>query len=159
MSHSPTDTHVPAPPDCGRPLEIFLVEDNPGDVLLTQEALRGAKVLNRLTVASNGEEALAILRREGKHAQAARPDLILLDLNMPRLSGLEVLTAIRTDPELASLPVVMLTSSAAERDVADSYALGVNCYVTKPVDIEQFLTVVRSVEQFWFSVVTLPPRV
>jgi CheY-like chemotaxis protein len=99
-----------------------------------------------------------MLRRDGVHANAARPDLVLLDLNLPRLSGLEVLTAIRTDPELASLPVVMLTSSAAERDVGDSYVLGVNCYVTKPVDIEQFLNVVRSVEQFWFSVVTLPSR-
>jgi CheY-like chemotaxis protein len=159
MSHHAIDTQKAAPQDCGRPLEIFLIEDNPGDVLLTREALRGARVLNRLTVASNGEEALAILRREGVHRTAVRPDLILLDLNMPRLSGLEVLTAIRTDPELASLPVVMLTSSGAERDVADSYALGVNCYVTKPVDIEQFLNVVRSVEHFWFSIVTLPPRV
>jgi CheY-like chemotaxis protein len=159
MIHHAIDTQKAATPGSGRPLEIFLVEDNPGDVLLTREALRNAKVLNRLTIASNGEEALAILRREGVHTAAVRPDLILLDLNLPRLGGLEVLTAIRTDPQLASLPVVMLTSSGAERDVADSYALGVNCYVTKPVDIEQFLHVVRSVEQFWFSIVTLPPRV
>jgi CheY-like chemotaxis protein len=158
MSDPITDIRTSAPADWGRPLEILLVEDNPGDVLLTREALRGAKLLNRLAVASNGEEALAMLRRDGVHANAARPDLVLLDLNLPRLSGLEVLTAIRTDPELASLPVVMLTSSAAERDVGDSYVLGVNCYVTKPVDIEQFLNVVRSVEQFWFSVVTLPSR-
>jgi CheY-like chemotaxis protein len=158
MSLPAADIRTTAPVEWGRPLEILLVEDNPGDVLLTREALRDAKVLNRLTVASNGEEALAMLRRQGDHASNVRPDLVLLDLNLPRLSGLELLTAIRTDPELASLPVVMLTSSAAERDVGDSYALGVNCYVTKPVDIEQFLHVVRSVEQFWFSVVTLPSR-
>lgn len=158
MSQPPTNLQPAETSTHGRPLEIFLIEDNPGDVLLTREALRGAKVLNRLTVASNGEEALAMLRREGAHAGAVRPDLVLLDLNLPRLSGLEVLAAIRTDPVLASLPVVMLTSSAAEHDVGDSYALGVNCYVTKPVDIEQFLHVVRSVEQFWFSVVTLPAR-
>jgi CheY-like chemotaxis protein len=158
MSLPTTDVRTSAPLEWGRPLEILLVEDNPGDVLLTREALREAKVLNRVTVTSNGEEALAVLRREGDHAGSVRPDLVLLDLNLPRLSGLEVLTAIRTDPALASLPVVMLTSSAAERDVGDSYALGVNCYVTKPVDLEQFLHVVRSVEQFWFSVVTLPSR-
>jgi chemotaxis family two-component system response regulator Rcp1 len=157
MSQPITATPAPTSP-VGRPLEIFLIEDNPGDVLLTREALRDAKVLNRLTVASNGEEALAMLRHEGIHANGIRPDLILLDLNLPRLSGLEVLAAIRTDPALATLPVVMLTSSAAEHDVGDSYALGVNCYVTKPVDIEQFLQVVRSVEQFWFTIVTLPGR-
>ena len=158
MSLPTTDVRTSVPAEWGRPLEILLVEDNPGDVLLTREALREAKVLNRVTVTSNGEEALAVLRREGDHAGSVRPDLVLLDLNLPRLSGLEVLTAIRTDPALASLPVVMLTSSAAERDVGDSYALGVNCYVTKPVDLEQFLHVVRSVEQFWFSIVTLPSR-
>ncbi len=143
--------------DC-RPINILLVEDNPGDVRLTKEALKEGKVRNNLHVAADGEEALAFLRQEGRHAGAGRPDLILLDLNLPKKNGREVLAEIKEDPELKRIPVVILTSSKAEQDIIRSYNLHANCYITKPVDLEQFLTVVQSIENFWLTVVMLPPR-
>lgn len=140
----------------GRPVEILLVEDNPGDVRLTVEALREGKVRNNLNVAADGVEALAYLRREGRYAGASRPDLILLDLNLPRKDGREVLAEIKEDDELKTIPVVVLTTSSAEQDVLRSYDLHANCYITKPVDLEQFITVVKSIRQFWLTIVTLP---
>ncbi|HWZ28852.1 MAG TPA: response regulator [Gemmatimonadales bacterium] len=137
------------------PVEILLVEDNPGDVRLTQEALRDAKVRNRIQVAEDGVQALALLRREGKYAGAVRPDLILLDLNLPRKGGREVLEEIKGDETLRHIPVVILTTSQAEQDILESYRLRANAYVTKPVDLEQFLRVVRSIEQFWLEIVKL----
>jgi len=139
-----------------RPIEILLVEDSPGDVRLTKEALKEGKVLNHLHIAGDGVEALAFLRREGSYAGVPRPDLILLDLNLPRKDGREVLETIKEDPELRRIPVVILTTSSAERDVLQSYDLHANCYVTKPVDLQQFISVVRSVEDFWLTVVKLP---
>lgn len=139
-------------------IEILLVEDNPADVDLTQETLAYAKIRNRLHVVSNGEEALAFLRREGRYSDVIRPDLILLDLNLPRKDGREVLEELKADPDLRSIPVVVLTSSDAEKDVVRSYDLGANCYVTKPVDLDQFSNVVRTIEDFWFVVVKLPPK-
>jgi CheY-like chemotaxis protein len=140
------------------PIEILLVEDNPGDIRLTQEALRDAKVRNRVSVATAGDEALAFLRREGEHAEAPRPDLILLDLKLPRCDGREVLAEIKGDPELRCIPVVILTTSSAEDDIAKSYERHANCYITKPVDFDQFMRVVRSIEDFWLQVVKLPPK-
>lgn len=140
----------------GDPIDILLVEDNPGDVELTREGLAEGKIHNNLWVATDGEQALDFLHRRGGHADAPRPDLILLDLNLPRTSGSEVLEEIKRHDELHSIPVVVLTSSEAEEDIARSYRLHANCYVTKPVDFEQFSRVVRSVEDFWFSVVKLP---
>ncbi|MEO8553820.1 MAG: response regulator [Kofleriaceae bacterium] len=134
------------------PIEILLVEDNPADVRLTQEALREGKVKNNLSVARDGEEALAFLRREG----APRPDLILLDLNLPRRDGREVLKEIKADPDLRRIPVVVLTTSSAEVDILKSYELHANCYITKPVDLEQFITVVKSIDDFWLTIVKLP---
>lgn len=139
-----------------RPVEILLVEDNPGDVRLTIEALRDGKVHNNLNVAPDGVEALAFLRREGKYSSAPHPDLILLDLNLPKKDGREVLAEIKADERLKHIPVVVLTTSKADQDIARSYNLHANCYVTKPVDFEQFITVVRSIEDFWFTIVTLP---
>lgn len=140
------------------PIEILLVEDNPGDVRLTQEALREAKVRNRLHVVSDGVEALAFLRRQGLWATAPRPDVVLLDLNLPCKDGREVLAEIKADPNLHRIPVVVLTTSEAEEDVLRAYNLNANCYITKPVSFEQFLKVVRSIEDFWLTVVKLPPR-
>jgi two-component system, chemotaxis family, response regulator Rcp1 len=140
----------------GRPIEILLVEDNPGDVRLTIEALRDGKVRNNLHVATDGVDAMAFLRHEGEYASAVRPDLVLLDLNLPRKDGREVLAEIKTDPELKTIPVVVLTTSRAEQDVLQSYQLQANCYISKPVDLEQFITVVRSIEEFWLTIVTLP---
>ena len=142
----------------GRPVEILLVEDNPGDVRLTREALREGKVRNNLAVASDGIEAIAYLRKEGEHAGAVRPDLILLDLNLPRKDGREVLEEIKSDNELKRIPVVVLTTSKAEEDVLRTYNLHANCYVTKPVDLEKFMVVVKSIDVFWLTVVTLPPN-
>jgi CheY-like chemotaxis protein len=142
----------------GRPIEILLVEDNPGDVRLTQEALRGGKVVNHLHVAEDGEKALEFLRREGPYANVPTPDLILLDLNLPKKDGREVLAEIKHDPDLRKIPVVVLTTSKAEEDICRSYRLSCNCYVTKPVDLERFMEVVKSIEDFWFTVVTLPRR-
>lgn len=140
-----------------RPFEILLVEDNPGDVLLTQEALQEAKLRVTLNVVSDGVEALDFLHRRGPYAAATRPDLILLDLNMPRKDGREVLEEVKTDPALCSIPVVVLTTSQAEQDIVRSYHLHANAYVTKPVDLDQFITIVQSINQFWFTIVTLPP--
>ncbi|HEX8829835.1 MAG TPA: response regulator [Longimicrobium sp.] len=139
-----------------RPIEVLLVEDNPGDVRLTREALKEGKVHNNLHVAPDGVEALAFLRREGRYADAVRPDLILLDLNLPRKGGREVLEEVKGDPALRHIPVVILTSSQAEQDIARAYDLHANCYITKPVDLDQFITVVKSIEDFWFTVVKLP---
>jgi CheY-like chemotaxis protein len=136
----------------GRPVEILLVEDNPGDVRLTIEALRESKVRNNLQVARDGVEALEMLRREG----AVRPDLVLLDLNLPRKDGREVLAEMKADPHLHTIPVVILTTSRAEQDVLRSYELQANCYISKPVDLEQFIAVVKSIEDFWLTIVTLP---
>jgi CheY-like chemotaxis protein len=142
----------------GSVVDILLVEDNPGDVRLAQEALRDAKVCNRMTVARDGVEALAILRREGEHADAPVPDLILLDLNLPRMDGREVLAEIKSDPNLRRIPVVILTTSEAEEDILRAYNLNANCYITKPVDLEQFVRVVRAIESFWLTIVKLPPK-
>lgn len=139
-----------------RPVEILLVEDNAGDVRLTMEALKEAKVFNKLTVVKDGIEALSLLRRQGAHAQAARPDLILLDLNLPRKDGREVLAEIKADDNLKRIPVVILTTSQDEQDVLKTYNLYANCYITKPVDLEQFITVVKSIEDFWLGIVVLP---
>ena len=137
-------------------IEILLVEDNPGDVELTREALDETKLRTNLSVVHDGVEALAFLRREGAHADAPRPDLILLDLNLPRKDGRGVLAEIKQDPALTTIPVVVLTSSEAEQDIARAYELHANCYVTKPVDLDQFVKIVQSIEQFWFTVVKLP---
>jgi CheY-like chemotaxis protein len=142
----------------GRPIEILLVEDNPGDVRLTIEGLKEGKVRNNLHVAKDGVEALAFLRREARYPDAVRPDLILLDLNLPRMDGRQVLSEIKADPQLKTIPVVVLTTSRAEQDVLHSYQLQANCYITKPVDLEQFITVVRSIEDFWLTIVTLPQQ-
>ena len=141
-----------------KPIEILLVEDNPGDVRLTEEALKEGKVLNHMTVAPDGEVAMAILRRQGKHAKAPRPDIILLDLNLPKKDGREVLEEIKNDPKLKIIPVVILTTSQDERDILRSYNLHANCYITKPVDLLQFMNVVRAIEDFWFSIVVFPKR-
>lgn len=142
--------------EIGRPIEILLVEDNPGDVRLTLEALKEAKVKNTLRVARDGVEALAVLRQEGQFASACIPDLILLDLNLPKKDGREVLAEIKKDNRLRSIPVVVLTTSDAEQDILRSYDLHANCYVTKPVDLDQFIQVVESIEGFWLSIVKLP---
>ena len=141
-----------------RAIEILMVEDSPIDVLIAREALQQAKVLNNLSVTENGVEALAFLRRENQYAGAPRPDLILLDLNMPRMDGREVLQELKADPELKCIPVVVLTTSKAEEDIVKSYGLHANCYITKPVDFERFVSVVQTIQDFWFTVVTLPPR-
>ena len=142
-----------------RAVQILLVEDNPGDVRLTVEALKEAKVLNKLTVVKDGIEALSLLRRQGQHAGAVRPDLILLDLNLPRKDGREVLAEIKADDNLKHIPVVILTTSQDEQDVLKSYNLYANCYITKPVDLDQFITVVKSIEDFWLGIVVLPKNV
>ena len=137
-------------------IDVLLVEDDPADVVLVKEAFEFNKVHNTLHVVSDGEQALQFLRREGEHAQAPRPDLVLLDLNLPRKDGREVLAEIKADEGLRQVPVVILTSSEAEGDIARAYELHANCYVTKPVDLDQFITIVRSIEQFWFTIVKLP---
>ena len=139
-----------------KPIEILLVEDNPGDVRLTREALKEGKVLNNLQVTQDGIEALAYLRHEGKYANEVRPDIVLLDLNLPKKDGREVLAEIKADPNLRRIPVVILTTSKAEEDIIKTYDLHANCYITKPVDLDQFITVVKSVEDFWFTIVRLP---
>jgi chemotaxis family two-component system response regulator Rcp1 len=136
---------------------ILLVEDNPGDVRLMVESLKETKVTNNLSVARDGEEALAFLRRKGAHADAPKPNLILLDLNLPKKAGHEVLAEIKQDPRLKLIPVVIVTSSDAERDIVGSYDLRANAYVSKPVGLDQFMDVIRSVERFWLSVARLPP--
>lgn len=139
-----------------RTLEILLVEDNPGDVRLTREALRSTKIASHISVATDGVDAMAMLFREGKFADFARPDLILLDLNLPRKDGREVLVEIKRDANLRRIPVVILTTSQAEQDVAQAYDSHANCYITKPVDFERFLAVARAIESFWLTVASLP---
>ena len=138
------------------PIEILLVDDSPGDVRLTQEALRDARMKNRLHVVGDGVEAMAFLRRQGRFADAPRPDLVLLDLNLPKMDGREVLKEVKADPALATIPVVILTTSDDEADILRSYQLHANCYVQKPVALEKFLTVVQTIEHFWISIVKLP---
>jgi chemotaxis family two-component system response regulator Rcp1 len=141
---------------CGTPIEILLVEDNPADVRLTFEALEGGKVRNHMTVASDGLEAMNILRAAAPAPQAPRPDLILLDLNLPKKNGREVLAEIKNDPQLKRIPVIILTTSKAEEDILKSYDLHANCYVTKPAGLDQFIHAVKSIEEFWLTVVKLP---
>jgi chemotaxis family two-component system response regulator Rcp1 len=140
----------------GDPIEILLVEDNPGDIRLTREALRDGKIYNNLYVARDGVEAMAFLRKTGQYAHAPRPDLILLDLNLPRKDGHEVLAEVKTDENLRRIPVVILTTSQAEEDIIKTYDLHVNCYITKPVDLDQFVKIVKSIEDFWLTIVKLP---
>jgi CheY-like chemotaxis protein len=143
--------------ESGHAIEIMLVEDNPGDVRLTREALKEAKIRNNLSVAGDGVEAMAFLRREGTYSNAPRPDIVLLDLNLPKKDGRQVLAEAKADPELRRIPVVILTTSKAEEDILKTYDLHANCFVTKPVDFDQFVKVVQSIEHFWLSIVTLPP--
>jgi CheY-like chemotaxis protein len=147
-----------APMESSLPIEVLLVEDDPGDVLMTQEAFEEHKVRNKLNVVQDGEEALAYLRREGQYADAPRPDLVLLDLNLPRVDGREVLQVIKEDQDLRRIPVVVLTTSQADEDIIRSYSLHANAYVTKPVDFDSFIAVVRQIDEFFVSVVKLPPR-
>jgi CheY-like chemotaxis protein len=146
------------PAESSLPIEVLLVEDDPGDVLMTQEAFDEHKVRNKLNVVHDGEEALSYLRREGPFADAPRPDLILLDLNLPRVDGREVLQVIKNDEDLRRIPVVVLTTSQADEDILRSYSLHANAYVTKPVDFERFIAVVRQIDEFFVSVVKLPPK-
>lgn len=139
-------------------IEILMVEDNPADVRLTVEAFKDAKVLNDMHVVTDGEEAMEFLRRQGKYSGAARPDLVLLDLNLPKKDGREVLLEIKNDPDLKRIPVVVLTTSDDERDILKAYDLHVNAYITKPVDLDRFIKIVEAVEDFWLSVVKLPSR-
>jgi CheY-like chemotaxis protein len=144
--------------DAPRAIEILMVEDNPGDVRLTREALKGGKVLNQLHVVEDGVAALDFLYRRAPHEDAPRPDVILLDLNLPKMDGREVLSKIKSDDALKVIPVVVLTTSQAEEDVLRAYRLSANCYVTKPVDLHQFNRIVQAIEEFWLTIVSLPPR-
>lgn len=144
--------------DLVEPIEILLVEDNPGDVRLIREALKEGKVSNRLSVASDGVEAVAFLRNEGQYERAPHIDLILLDLNLPKMNGREVLSIIKADNRLKRIPVVILTTSQAEEDVAKAYDLHANCYVTKPVGLDKFMKVIKTIEDFWLTVVKFPPK-
>ena len=141
----------------GKPIEILLVEDNPGDVRLTREALKDGKIRNNLSVVMDGEEVMFYLHKEGKYKDAPRPDLILLDLNLSKKNGREVLAEIKTDPNLRRIPVVILTVSKADKDIIKSYDLHANCYIIKPVNLDRFIKVVKSVEDFWLTIVKLPP--
>ncbi|MGC9444480.1 MAG: response regulator [Candidatus Methanospirareceae archaeon] len=147
-----SDEHI------GKPIEILLVEDNPGDIRLTREGLKEGRIFNNLSVAEDGVEAMAFLRREGEYADAPRPDLILLDLNLPKKDGREVLKEIKSDPKLRRIPVVILTTSRAEEDIMGTYNQHANCYITKPVDFDQFVNVVKTIEDFWLTIVRLPPE-
>ena len=140
-----------------RPLELLIAEDNPNDVILLREALKQAKVVSRLHVATDGVEAIEFLRRQGSHGAAPRPDLILLDLNMPRKNGQEVLVEIKGDAELKTIPIIVLTTSRSDSDVLAAYGHHANCYITKPISFDAFAEVVRSIQKFWFTSVTLPP--
>ena len=142
-----------------RPIEILLVDDNPGDIRLTQEALKESKVLNNMHTVEDGMEALEFLRKEGRFKDVITPDIILLDLNLPKRNGREVLSEIKNDDVLKKIPVVILTISRAEEDILKSYELHANCYITKPVDMDQFIKIVRSIEDFWFTIVRLPPNI
>jgi chemotaxis family two-component system response regulator Rcp1 len=139
-------------------IQILLVEDNPGDVRLTKEALRGAKVANELHVVGDGEEAIDFLRQRGRHTDAPRPDIVLLDLNLPRIDGGEVLADIKADADLARIPIIVLTSSSADVDIQQAYQLHANCFISKPVDFTEFIGAVRSLEGFWLKIVRLPTR-
>jgi CheY-like chemotaxis protein len=139
------------------PIEILLIEDNPGDVRLTVEALKESKVCNNLNVVNDGTQAMAYLRREDQYADAIRPDLILLDLNLPGKDGRDVLSEVKSDAKLRRIPVVVLTTSAAEQAILRTYELHANCYITKPVDLEQFIKIVQEIQDFWFTIVKLPP--
>jgi CheY-like chemotaxis protein len=145
--------------ELGRQVEFLLAEDNPGDVRLTKEALRESKIRNNLNVVPDGVEAMAFLRRQGQYADAPTPDVVLLDLNLPKKDGREVLAEIKTDPVLKRIPVVIITSSEAEQDILRTYDLHANCYVTKPVDLDQFIKVIQSIESFWLTIVKLPSSV
>ena len=142
-----------------KPIEILLVEDSPSDATLTIEALERGKVANKLNLVEDGEEAIAYLRRQGKFAKAVRPDLIMLDLNLPKKDGREVLAEIKNDPDLKIIPIIVLTTSHSDKDILQSYRLNANCYITKPVDFAHFIEVVKSIEQFWLTVVTLPRKI
>ncbi|HCJ66141.1 MAG TPA: response regulator [Elusimicrobia bacterium] len=144
--------------ETGKPIEILLVEDNPADVRLTKEALRDSKVKNKLYVVESGVEAIDFLRHKGKYTKAVHPDLILLDLNLPKKSGREVLKEIKEDEDLKSIPVVILTISQAEEDILGTYHSHANCYIAKPIGFDQFIKVVKSIENFWFTIVKLPPK-
>ncbi len=141
-----------------KPIEILLVEDSPSDAALTREALEAGKIANNLNHVVNGVAAMEYLRRQGKFAKAPRPDLIMLDLNLPRKDGREVLRELKNDPSLKIIPVIVLTTSRSDEDILRSYELNANCYITKPVDFQHFINVVKSIENFWLSVVTLPPK-
>jgi two-component system, chemotaxis family, response regulator Rcp1 len=147
-----------SPSSAGNSIEILLVEDNPGDVDLAKEALSDSKIRNILQVVGDGEAAMAYLRRTGKYANAMRPDLILLDLNLPKKDGREVLAEIKADDDLKRIPVVILTTSKAEEDILKTYNLHANCYITKPLDLNQFVKVVKAIEDFWLTIVKLPPN-
>ena len=142
----------------GKAIDILLVEDSPGDIRLAQEALKESKIRNKLFVVEDGVEAMAFLRRQGKYAEVPRPDLILLDLNLPRKSGREVLSEIKNDEDLKRIPVVVLTVSRDEEDILKSYDNHANCYITKPLDFSQFMEITKSIEQFWLTIVMLPPK-
>jgi CheY-like chemotaxis protein len=141
-----------------RPIEILLVEDSPADIALTEEALQESKLINHLSVVVDGEEAMTFLRNEGRYGSAPKPDLILLDLNLPKKTGREVLAEIKSDPSLCMIPVVIMTVSQDERDIFESYRLHANCYIRKPVNFGEFIEIVKSIENFWFTIVTLPPK-
>ncbi len=140
------------------PIDILLAEDNPGDVRLTREAFKDGKISNNLYVVKDGIEAMAFLRKEGEYQNVPTPDLFLLDLNMPRMGGREVLEQVKVDPKLKHIPIIILTTSDAEVDIIKSYELHANCYITKPVDLDKFLDVVKQIEDFWFTIVHLPPK-
>jgi len=145
-------------PELSRPVEILLVEDSPADVALTQEALQESKLRNNLQIVTDGEAAMAFLRNIPPYTGKPRPDLILLDLNLPKKTGREVLAEIKADPSLSMIPVVIMTVSQDERDIIESYRLHANCYIRKPVKFEEFIKIVKSIESFWFTIVTLPPK-
>jgi two-component system, chemotaxis family, response regulator Rcp1 len=142
-----------------KPIEILLVEDSPSDAALTIEALKQGKIANRLSHAEDGVEAMDFLRKHNKHTNAPRPDLIMLDLNLPRKDGREVLAEIKNDPDLKTIPIIVLTTSRSDKDILQSYQLNCNCYITKPVDFTHFIEVVKSIENFWLTVVTLPQKI
>ena len=145
-------------PDQHKVIEILMIDDNPGDIWLTQQALQECKINNHLHYIEDGEEAIAYLRRDGVYAQATRPDLVLLDLNLPKRSGFEVLAEIKSNPQLKHIPVVILTTSQAEKDIMQSYNLHANAYITKPIELDQFIEIVSAIESFWFQIVKLPPQ-
>ncbi len=141
-----------------QPIEILLVEDSPGDIRLTQEVLKGGKINNHLSVVEDGVQAIAFLNRELPYTTAPYPNLILLDLNLPKKDGREVLEVIKADPKFKRIPVIILTTSRAEEDIAQAYDLHANCYIAKPIDLDQFIRVIKSIEEFWLTIVKLPPE-